>query len=598
MLARSCSNDWHNTLALRPGLGHAVTPIVTIDSDRVPHVIASVIVWSLDLSEISRKALEVLGFMPCQFQVDICDLQLRGEHSVLVSPTGSGKSLAFLLPFLWQKSGVCIVLFKDIATGVYQLVIASPEYIEQDHRFRKYLWNSTNFRNQVVRVVFDEAHCVLEWGQFRPAYHRLSFLCPLLLHATFLALLATLSPAMVTELQRLLGLTAISVIRRSNDRHNIVPVVRAIKYPLNTLHNLAFLIPLGFNANSPPPPKFMVFMHSKKLCQEGAKFLRARLPLELQERVVWVHADMSREFNEEAMLALRNGGLYGIVCTDVAGMGIDIPDIDLVVQHQPPSKYCSVSQHFGRAARDPSHTAKAILLVDSKYFDDVKQKSQERSHKIQASKAAKKRSAEVSLDSPGLKRLRVTSNSEISLPKANKEGISMKTKEPDNETVADPLFATMEELPKSTRTRAPTTLPSGDTAEWTDADEGLEEALDIWREEKANSLWGPMHIVGGGGIISDKQIERIVQLARRQLISTLSDFQQELRWLFMASYGAEVLAVVHSSHPPLISELPPNSSTVNMPGLAPVENSQSKPRMVHCSACLRAGHSGIGHNST
>jgi superfamily II DNA helicase RecQ len=209
---------------------------------------------------------------------------------------------------------------QDIASGRYQLIVASPEYVEQDSRFRRYLWDSANFRKQVTRIVFDEAHCVMDWGDFRPAYNRLCFIRPFLPHATFLALSATLSPLMVTELKRLLGLYDVEVIRRSNDRHNISLVVKQMKHTLHSLHDLAFLIPPGFNDPSHPPRKFMLFMRSKKQCQQAGRFLRARLAPELQDRVIWVHSEMTSGFNERAMVKLRNGDVYGIVCTDVAGM--------------------------------------------------------------------------------------------------------------------------------------------------------------------------------------------------------------------------------------------------------------------------------------
>jgi superfamily II DNA/RNA helicase len=139
-------------------------------------------------------------------------------------------------------------------------------------------------------------------------------------HATFLALSATLTPLMVSKLKLELGLYNMTVVRRSNDRRNIAPVIRRIKYPQGSFHDLAFLIPLGLTPSSPPPPKFMLFMQSKKKCQKAALFLRSRLPPELWERVVWVHSEMTSGFNERAMEKLKNGELYGVVCTDVAGM--------------------------------------------------------------------------------------------------------------------------------------------------------------------------------------------------------------------------------------------------------------------------------------
>jgi superfamily II DNA helicase RecQ len=199
-------------------------------------------------------------------------------------------------------------------------VIASPEYVDEDPRFRKYLWEVASFRDRVTRIIFDEAHCVLEWADFRPAYRRLHFLCHLLQGATFLALSATLSPDMVQELQRALNLYNLEVIRRSNDRANVSLIARPMKYSFASLHDLAGLVPLDRALDAPPVPKFMVFMRTKKHCERAAKFLRDRLPSKERDRIVWVHAEMTRGFNEDAMAKLRNGELYGVVCTDVAGM--------------------------------------------------------------------------------------------------------------------------------------------------------------------------------------------------------------------------------------------------------------------------------------
>lgn len=209
---------------------------------------------------------------------------------------------------------------QDIASGKYQLVIASPEYVDEDPRFRKYLWENHTFRSRVTRIIFDEAHCILEWGDFRPAYRRLQFLVHLLRGATFLALSATLSPDMVEELQLALNLFNLVVLRLSNDRSNVALIARPMKHSFASLHDLAPLVPLNRTPESPPIPKFTVFMRTKKHCERAAKFLRDRLPPEERDRIVWVHAEMTRGFNEDAMVKLRNGELYGIVCTDVAGM--------------------------------------------------------------------------------------------------------------------------------------------------------------------------------------------------------------------------------------------------------------------------------------
>jgi superfamily II DNA helicase RecQ len=203
---------------------------------------------------------------------------------------------------------------------VYQLIVASLEYIAEDSRFLC-LWRSSAFTSRVKRLIFDEAHCISQWGDFRKTYKNLCFLRYIMPTAVVLVLSATLPPLILTEIQSLLGLPHnVPIIRHSNDRHNISLIVHQMQHTLRSLHNLAFLFPLGFNSSSQPPRKFMVFMETKDLCQRATRFLWQRLPQDQKNKVVWVHVDMSCDHNQKALAQLRAGEIYGIVCTDVAGM--------------------------------------------------------------------------------------------------------------------------------------------------------------------------------------------------------------------------------------------------------------------------------------
>lgn len=175
-----------------------------------------------------------------------------------------------------------------------------------------------------------------------------------------------------------------------------------------------------------------------------------------------------------------------------------------------------------------------------------------------------------------------------------------------NPKLAEPL-SQMEKPPDATRSPAQTKLPDYDPKTLTDADHGLREALCIWRDRVARDQWGPHHVVGGIGIIGNDQIKRIIQLARQRLIPTLSDLQKELKWLYMAEYGAEVLAIVHSSHPhpkrqligAYTASISPSTSqqSVETP-VADTSSSQKKPRTIRCSACWEFGHNSkyLNHN--
>ncbi|QRV87442.1 DEAD/DEAH box helicase [Ceratobasidium sp. AG-Ba] len=628
----------------------------------------------VSLPVIGIKTESTFGVKPCKFQMRICDLQLRGQHSVLVSPTGSGKSLSFLMPFIWQCTGISLLisplqllggqhathpalkdlgiravnltkettsdqLFKDIAQGEYQLVIASPEYIDEDARFRKYLWNS-HFRSRVTRVIFDEAHCVLDWGDFRPAYRRLCFLPAMLPNATFLALSATLTPLMITELVRLLGLYDVKVIRRSNDRRNLTPIVRRMKYSIKSLHDISFLIPLHMTPTSPPPPKFMLFMHSKKLCERAALFLRARLPRELQHKVVWVHAEMSSGFNNRAMEKLKSGELFGVVCTDVAGMGIDIPDIDLVVQYQLPKRFFIVESKYFEIPTISEQKPSTSKGKKRKAEDEVKpgaapaKKRRTKANTYQIASVHEAMATDVPTGSPLASTVESPEvcaapdndiepvmdafvNAEVRGSGCRRRPGNQYFANPDVPQVGDEDYCcerccpppptpeqccdicnklvsnttdAVDDFKPPPRARPQTKIQDNDFENWSDVDHGLREALCIWRDEAANTRWGPNHLVGGIGIIGDGQIDRIVSLARRGLIPTLPDFERELKWLYFTQYAADVLKIVHNSYPPSdTSQAPRNTSraTQSTPR-APRTESGRKP--MTCSGCWTTGH--------
>ncbi|KAG8753423.1 hypothetical protein FRC12_011547 [Ceratobasidium sp. 428] len=107
----------------------------------------------------------------------------------------------------------------------------------------------------------------------------------------------------------------------------------------------------------------------------------------------------------------------------------------------------------------------------------------------------------------------------------------------------------MKKLPRSDRTSRPTPL-SDDSADWTERNRALATTLYTWRDEAASARWGPHHLVGGIGIIGDNQIDRLVELARHQMIPTVADFRREFPWYHMDTYGSVVLEIVHASHPP------------------------------------------------
>ncbi|KAG8723808.1 hypothetical protein FRC09_001710 [Ceratobasidium sp. 395] len=458
---------------------------------------------------------------------------------------------------------------------------------------------------------------------------------------------------MITELTRLLGLHDVKVVRRSNDRRNITPIVRKMKYTIKSLHDITFLIPLGLTRDSPAPPKFMLFMRSKKLCERAAKVLRSRLPVELQDRVVWVHAEMSSGFNERAMEKLKAGELFGV--------GIDIPDIDLVVQYQLPQKFCILFQRIGRAARGYGRTARVVIIADPRYFDNPTISAQKPStgkgkkRKVEdevkpSTRPTKKQRTKTHDHSAAIAQelLAIHDNTSSASPSTTQpsEDDQIESKS-DIEPVMDAFinaevrgsgcrrragnqyFANpdvpqagdeeyccprccppppppeqccdicnklvvestnaLEDFKAPPRARPQTKIQDKDYEKWSNTDHGLREALCIWRDQAAEARWGPYHPVGGIGIIGDNQIDRIVSLARRGLIPNLSSFEREFKWSYFAQYAVDVLKIVHDSCPPPNTSQPPPTIPTKTQRAAPAPRSEPK-KVMTCSGCGTPGH--------
>ncbi|KAG8689747.1 hypothetical protein FRC09_012275 [Ceratobasidium sp. 395] len=326
---------------------------------------------------------------------------------------------------------------------------------------------------------------------------------------------------------------------------------------------------------------------------------------------------MTQEFCKKALEDLRAGRIYGIVCTDVVGMGIDISDIELVVQFQLPGKFCTLFQRFGRCARSVAMVAIAILIVESKYFDDTKKRLEEQATKHQE-RAARKRKADESLDvglgdevsevkpevagesstsrtgsgktksrhkqNPSVEEVmdafinshlrrtssprsgcrRVPGNQFFANPAVPQEGSdkyccarccqppppASKCCDVCNPDVATSLMTVADPPPKAKRAPNQMHLPSEDLSQWSSVDQGLREALEIWRDEEATARWGAHHMIGGGGILGDDQIKRIVPLARRGAIETLENLKRHVpKWHYHDRYGPQILKLVLTAYP-------------------------------------------------
>ncbi|KAG1852967.1 hypothetical protein C8R48DRAFT_611285, partial [Suillus tomentosus] len=206
----------------------------------------------------------------------------------------------------------------------YRVVVISPEQVMKDGGGFERLLKNPLFVSHLMGMVIDEAHCVSSWGEFRPEYKelgRLRFILPL--DIPFLVTSATLSSSMLQDVTRLLHLQSgdkLVTIRRSIDRPNINIGVKPIQGTYQSFADLAFLIPDQWKLADPPPPKFLVFFDNINNAIEAAKFLRARLPQECQDKVKWFNADMTTHFKQDEVKNFTEGNTWGFCTTESFGM--------------------------------------------------------------------------------------------------------------------------------------------------------------------------------------------------------------------------------------------------------------------------------------
>ncbi|KAI0310542.1 P-loop containing nucleoside triphosphate hydrolase protein, partial [Amylostereum chailletii] len=346
--------------------------------------------------------------MPVTLQIQVCQgILQRKKNIICCAATGFGKSLTFMIPLLFNSKSIIVVVtalnilgkqnvdalakvgisavavsalnndeatFKVRRPGRHRLVVVNPEVLmETDGHFDQ-LWKCKSFTDRLPSLVFDEAHCISVWGAFRPKYReisRLRYLLPSTVHYCLLS--ATLSPPVLADISEILNLNPSNTVSflRINDRPNVFLGVEEMKHPASTYQDLNFLVPIVNGVGTLPDWKFIVFFDNIKIAEDACKHLQSRLPAksEDQDRLIWFHSIMSDTYRETEAAALTIGSRTGAFGTDSIGMGIDIPDIKVIVQWRLTCNMESLWQRFGRAARDPSLEGIAILFVEPKYLD-------------------------------------------------------------------------------------------------------------------------------------------------------------------------------------------------------------------------------------
>ncbi|KAH7918343.1 P-loop containing nucleoside triphosphate hydrolase protein, partial [Leucogyrophana mollusca] len=264
------------------------------------------------------------------------------------------------------QGGCTMKLMKEITNGLYQIVLISPEML-LSRRFLDNVIRDPGFASRVYSVVIDEAHCISHWGaSFRKKYSAIGTIRVFLPRSVpFIALSASLTDRVSKDITHKLQFTRAGYLHKNigNDRSNVSIVVRAIHNTMNSFTDLDFLIP---NQVTDPGTikKTWIYVDNIAVGGDIIDHIRTHLPEHLHGIIRPYNAVLGHEYRSEAMKEFRAGNIRILVCTDAAGMGCNVSDIDIVVQWKLPAKMSSFVQRAGRAARGPGRMGLAILLVE------------------------------------------------------------------------------------------------------------------------------------------------------------------------------------------------------------------------------------------
>jgi ATP-dependent DNA helicase RecQ len=315
--------------------------------------------------EILAKYWGYTAFRP--LQEDIIHSVASGKDTLGLMPTGGGKSITFQVPALTTE-GVCLVitpliaLMKDQvdnlrsvgikATAVYsgmtrQEIIAQLEncifgnykflYVSPE-RLDTEIFRAKLQAMNVSFFVVDESHCISQWGyDFRPAYLTIAAIREHLPDIPILALTATATPEVIDDIQDKLLFKEKNVYRKSFYRENLSYVVRHTDDKQNCLTQILRKV----NGSA------IVYVRSRERTKKIALALR-----QAGISADFFHAGLTREEKTLCQNNWKSGECRVIVSTNAFGMGIDKPDVRLVVHIDMPGSLEEYFQEAGRAGRD------------------------------------------------------------------------------------------------------------------------------------------------------------------------------------------------------------------------------------------------------
>ena len=317
-------------------------------------------------------------------QRNIIESIASGRDTLGLMPTGGGKSITFQVPALAQE-GVCIVitpliaLMKDqvqhlrehgiLADAIYadksrseilqtldnaifggvKILYVSPERLASE-------MFQTKLRHiHVSFITVDEAHCISQWGyDFRPSYLQIASIREMKPGIPILALTATATPEVVDDIQERLHFKEKNVFKMSFERKNLAYVVREAEDKQGEMIHI--LQSVGGSA--------IVYARSRKRTKEMAQLLSQQ-----GITTTFYHAGLDPDVKDQRQKAWQKDEVRVMCATNAFGMGIDKPDVRVVIHIDCPDSLEAYFQEAGRAGRD-GQKSYAVLLYNK--HDELK----------------------------------------------------------------------------------------------------------------------------------------------------------------------------------------------------------------------------------